>query len=101
MRYLVDMDTPLNVRKCASATTTIIPSAVVCLDHDNVVCPLCRLDAKDAVPYPSPRLDPNGWASMKENHVLWCEALPSGEHTGGSDWWHCSIRGAVLIEYCH
>ena len=74
-QYLADMGMSLNVGKCAYATTARIPSIMVCLNLGNTAAPWVCLQAKGAVPYVRLRLDPRGIASMKETHVLRCEAL--------------------------
>ena len=73
-QYLADMGMSLNVNKCVFATTTRIPSIMVCLNRNNAAAPWVRLKAKGTVPYVGLRLDPKGMASMKEKHVLRCEA---------------------------
>ena len=65
----------LNIGKCAYATTTRIPSIMVCPNPNNAAAPWVCLEAKGTVPYLRLRLDPRGMASMKEKHVLRCEAL--------------------------
>ena len=65
----------LNVSKCAYANTACIPSIMVCLNPGNAAAPWVCLHAKGTVPYVGLRLDPRGIASMKEKHVLQCEAL--------------------------
>ena len=52
-----------------------VPSITVHLNPNNAVTPWVCLVAKSTVPYLGPRLDPKGLASMKEKHVLRCEAL--------------------------
>ena len=74
-QYLADMGMSLNVGKCVYATTTHIPSIMVHLDPNNASTPWVCLIAKSTVPYVGLRLDPKGMASMKEKHVLRCEAL--------------------------
>ena len=74
-QYLTDMGMSLNVGKCAYATTTRIPSIMMCLNPGNAAAPRVCLHAKGTVPYLGLRLDPRGVASMKEKHVLRCEAL--------------------------
>ena len=74
-QYLADMGMSLNVSKCAYATTTRIPSIMVYLNPGNAAAPWVGLRAKGIVPYLGLRLDPRGIASMKEKHVLRCEAL--------------------------
>ena len=74
-QYLADMGTFLEVSKCAYATTARIPSIMVCLNPGNAAAPSICLHAKGTVPYLGLRLDPRGIASMKEKHVLRCEAL--------------------------
>ena len=66
----------LNVSKCAYATTPRIPSIMVCLNPGNAAAPWVCLQAKGTAPYLGLRLDPRGIVSMKEKHVLRCEALP-------------------------
>ena len=73
--YLIDMGMSLNVRKCAYATTAHIPFIMVYLNPNNAATPWVCLEAKSTVPYLGLRLDPTGMASMKEKHVLRCEAL--------------------------
>ena len=48
---------------------------MVCLNPGNAAAPWVCLRAKGAVPYLGLRLDPRGIATMKEKHVLRCEAL--------------------------
>ena len=74
MQYLADMGLSLNVGKCVYATTKCIRSIMVHLDRNNAVTPWVCLMAKRTVPYMGLRLDPKGTASMKERHVLRCEA---------------------------
>ena len=74
-RYLTDMGTSLNVGKCAYANTARIHSIMVCLSPGNTAAPWVCLRAKCTVPYLGLRLDPGGVATMKEKHVLRCEAL--------------------------
>ena len=74
-QYLTDMGMSLNVNKCAYANTARIPSIMVCLNPGNAAAPWVCLRAKGTVPYMGLRLDPRGIASMKEKHVLRCEAL--------------------------
>ena len=74
-QYLAGMGMSLNARKCAYATTAHIPSIMVHLSPNNTVTPWVCLRAKSAVPYLGLRLDPKGMASMKEKHILRCEAL--------------------------
>ena len=74
-QYLTDMGMSLNVSKCAYATTDRIPSIMVCLNPGNAAAPWVCLRVKGTVPYLCLRLDPRGIASMKEKHVLRCEAL--------------------------
>ena len=73
--YLADMGMSLNVGKSAYATTTRVPSIIVHLSPNNAVTPWVCLVGKSNVPYLGLRLDPKGMASMKEKHVLRCEAL--------------------------
>ena len=75
VQYLTDMGMSLNVGKCAYANTARIPSSMVCLNPGNAAAPWVCLRAKGTVPYLGLRLDPKGIASMKEKHVLRCEAL--------------------------
>ena len=75
-QYLTDMGMSLNVGKCAYANTARIHSIMVCLNPGNAAAPWVCLRAKDTVPYLGLRLDPSGIATMKEKHVLRCEALP-------------------------
>ena len=65
----------LNVGKCAYANTARIPSIMVCLNPGNATTSWVCLRAKGTVPYLGLRLDPRGIATMKEKHVLRCEAL--------------------------
>ena len=74
-QYLADMGMSLNISKCAYATTVHIPSITVCVNPNNAAAPWVCLRAKGTVPYLALRLDPRGMASMKEKHVLRCEAL--------------------------
>ena len=74
-QYFADMGMSLNVSKCAYATTTRIPLIMVCLNPNNAAAPRVCLKAKGRVPYLGLRLDPKGMASMKEKHVLRCQAL--------------------------
>ena len=74
-QYLTDMGMSLNVSKCAYANTARIPSIMVCLNPGNAAAPWVCLRAKGTVPYLGLRLDPRGIASIKEKHVLRCEAL--------------------------
>ena len=74
-RYLTDMGMSLNVGKCAYANTARIHSIMVCLSPGNTAAPWVCLRAKGTVPYLGLRLDPRGVATMKEKHVLRCEAL--------------------------
>ena len=74
-QYLADMGMSLNDNRCAYATTTRIPSIMVYLNQGNAAAPWVCLQAKGTVHYLGLRLDPRGIASMKEKHVLRCEAL--------------------------
>ena len=74
-QYLTDMGMSVNVSKCAYANTARIPSIMVCLNPGNAAAPWVCLRAKSTVPYLGLRLDPRGIATMKEKHVLRCEAL--------------------------
>ena len=74
-QYLTDMRMSLNVSKSAYATTDRIHSIMVCLNPGNAAAPWVCLRIKGTVPYLGLRLDPRGIASMKEKHVLRCEAL--------------------------
>ena len=74
-QYLADIDMSLNVGKCVNATTTRIPWIMVPPNPNSAVAPWVCLQAKGTVPYLGLRLDPRGMASMKEKHVLRCEAL--------------------------
>ena len=76
-RYLTDMGMSLNVGKCAYANTARIHSIMVCLSPGNTAAPWVCLRAKGTVPYLGLRLDPRAVATMKEKHVLRCEALLS------------------------
>ena len=75
-QYLAGMGMSLNAGKYAYATTTHIPSITVHLDLNNAVASWVRLMAKSTVPYLGLRLDSKASASIKEKHVLCCEALP-------------------------
>ena len=72
---LTDMGMSLNVSKCAYANTARIHSIMVCLNPGNAALPWVCLYAKSTVPYLGLRLDPRVIATMKEKHVLRCEAL--------------------------
>ena len=74
-QYLTDMGMSLSVGKCAYANTARITSIMVCLNPGNAAAPWVCLRAKGTVPYLGLRLDPRGIATMKEKHVLRCEAL--------------------------
>ena len=74
-RYLTDMGMSLNVSKCAYPNTARIHSIMVCLSPGNTAAPWVCLRAKGTVPYLGLRRDPRGVATMKEKHVLRCEAL--------------------------
>ena len=74
-RYLTDMGMSLNVGKCAYASTARIHSIMVYLNPGDTAAPWVCLRAKGRVPYLDLRLDPRGMATMKEKHVLRCEAL--------------------------
>ena len=74
-RYLTDMGISLNVGKCAYANTARIHSIMVCLRPGNTAAQGVCLRAKGTVPYLGLRPDPRGLATMKERHVLRCEAL--------------------------
>ena len=74
-RYLTDMGMSLNVGKCAYASTARIHSIMVYLNPGDTAAPWVCLRAKGTVPYLGLRLDPRGMATMKEKHVLRCEAL--------------------------
>ena len=65
----------LNASKCVYATTTRIPSIMVCHNPNNAAAPWVCLKAKGTIPYRGLRLDSKGMASMKKKHVLRCEAL--------------------------
>ena len=73
-QYLTDMGMSLNVGKCAYANSARIHSIMVCLSPGNTAAPWVCLRAKGTVPYLGLRPDP-GVATMKEKHVLRCEAL--------------------------
>ena len=73
--YVTDMGMSLNVGKCAYANTALIHSITVCLNPANAEAPWVCLHAKGTVPYLGLRLDARGIATMKEKHVLRCEAL--------------------------
>ena len=77
-QYLTDMGMSLNVNKCAYANTARIPSIMVCPNPGSAAAPCMCLRTKGTVPYLGLRLDPRGIASMKEKHVLRCEALLGG-----------------------
>ena len=74
-RYLTDIGMSLNVGKCAYANTAGIHSIMVCLSPGTTAAPWVCLRAKGKVPYLGLRLDPRGVATIKEEHVLRCEAL--------------------------
>ena len=74
-QYLTDMGMSLNVGKCAYANTARIHSIMVRLSPGNTAAPWVCLRAKGTVPYLGLRLNPRGVATMKEKHVLRCEAL--------------------------
>ena len=74
-QYLTDMGRSLNVGKCAYANTARIHSFMVCLSPGNTAAPWVCLRANGTVPYLGLRLDSRGVATMKEKHVLRCEAL--------------------------
>ena len=74
-QYLTDMGMSLNVSKCAYANTACIHSIMVCLNPGNAAAPRVCLRAKGTMPYWGLRLDQRGIATMKEKHVLRCEAL--------------------------
>ena len=74
-RYLTDMGMSLNVGKCAYANTVRLNSIMVYLNQGDTAAPWVCLRAKGTVPYLGLRLDPRGMATMKEKHVLRCEAL--------------------------
>ena len=74
------MGMSLNVRKCVYATTARISLIMVHLDPDNAVAPWVCMVAKSYLPYLGLKLDPTGMASMKEKHVLRCEALLVQQH---------------------
>ena len=86
--YLADMAMSPKVDKFANATTTCIPSIMVHLDPNNAVTPWVCLIAKSTVPYLGLKLDPKEMASMKEKHVLRCEA-PLG-------WWKNTLGPAPV-----
>ena len=65
----------LNVGKCAYTTTIQIPSIMVHLNPNNAVTPWVYPVAKSSVPYLGLKLDQKGLASMKEKHVVRCEAI--------------------------
>ena len=73
--YLADMGTSLNIRKRTNGNTTKTSSGMVCLDSENEVAPGVRLDADGGVPYIGLRLHLTGASSMKEEHVLPCQAF--------------------------
>ena len=74
-QYITDMGMSLNVGKCAYANTARIHSIMVCLGPGNTAAPWVCLRAEGTMPYLGLRLDPRGVATMKEKHVLRCEAL--------------------------
>ena len=74
-RYLTDMGMSLNMGKCAYVNTARIQSIMVYLNPGDTAAPWLCLRAKGTVPYLGLRLDPRGMATMKEKHVLRCEAL--------------------------
>ena len=87
-RYLTDMGMSLNVAKCAYANTARIHSIMACLSPGNTAAPWVCFRAKGTVPYLRLRLNPRGVATMKENHVLRCEAL--------LDWCKCTLGPASV-----
>ena len=89
-RYLADMGMFLNVSRCAYAATTRMPSIMVCLNPSNAAAPWVCLMATGTIPYLGRRLDPGGIASMKEKHVLRCEALLG---------WCKNTLGPVLVPH--
>ena len=74
-QYLTDIGMSLNVGKGPYANTARIHSIMVCLSPGNTAASWVCLRAKGTVPYLGLRLDPRGVATMKEEHVLRCEAL--------------------------
>ena len=74
-QYLTNMGMSLSVGTCAYATTARIPSIMVCLNPGNAAAPWLCLLTKGTVPYLGLRLVPRGSVSLKEKHVLRCEAL--------------------------
>ena len=74
-QYLTDMGMSLNVGKCAYANTARIHLIMVCLSPGNTAVPWVCLRAKGTIPYLGLGLDPRGVATMREKHVLRCEAL--------------------------
>ena len=74
-QYLTDMGMSLNVNKCAYANIARIPSIMVSLNPGDAAAPWVCLRAKGTVPYLGLHLDPRGIATMKDKHVLRCEAL--------------------------
>ena len=74
-QYLTDKGMSLNVGKWAYAKTARIPLIMMCLSPGNAAAPWVCLRTKGTVPYLGLRLDPRGIVSMKEKHVLRCEAL--------------------------
>ena len=75
-QYLADMGLSPNVCKCVYATTTRVPSIMVCLNRNNAAAPWVCLEAQGMVPYLTLRLDPQRMASIQGKHVLRCEAPP-------------------------
>ena len=74
-QYPTDSGMSLNVGRCAYANTARIHSIMVCLSPGNAAAPWVCLRAKGTVPYFGLRLRPGRVATMKEKHVLQCEAL--------------------------
>ena len=66
-QYLAGMGMSLNVSKCVYATTTRIPSIMVCLNPNNAAALWVCLKAKNTIPYLGLRLDPKGMASIRRN----------------------------------
>ena len=87
-QYLKDMGMSLNVCKCAYANTACIHSIMVYLSPGNTAAPCVCLCAKSTVPYLGLRLDPRVIATMKEKHVVRCEALLG---------WHKSTLGPASV----
>ena len=72
-QYLTDMDMSLNVSQGPHANTARIP--LIMVNPENAAAPWVCLRAKGTMPNFGLRLDPRGITSMREKHVLRCEAL--------------------------